>query len=53
MEIISRSDEIKKILSKRLPNEIVQNILNKEKEILNEEAIQHYLVHWQFSLLVS
>ena len=45
MEIISRTNEIIYILSKKLPIEIVNNILNKEKEILNEEAIQHHLIN--------
>ena len=45
MEIISREDEIKKILSKKLPHEIVLSILNKEKEIVNKEAIENYMIH--------
>lgn len=43
MKIISRKDEIKQIFSNHFPKEIIDNILETEKEIINKKSISHHL----------
>lgn len=43
MKIISRKDEINQIFSKYFPTEIIDNILEQEKEIINNTSILHHL----------
>ena len=45
MKILSRSDEIKNILNKFLTKELIEIILQQEKEILQKEAIEYHLCH--------
>ena len=45
MEIISRTDEIKQILSNKIPYDIVCIILKQEERIIYKETVDYYLRH--------
>ena len=47
MKILSRSYEIKNILNKFLTKELIEIILQQEKEIIQKEAIEYHLFHTQ------
>ena len=47
MKILSRSDEIKDILNNFVTEELIEIILQKEKEISQKEAIEYHLFHTQ------